>query len=149
MIYGTLAHLEDLRGIHPNVWRGLQLLRSTDFSQLEDGRYDVDGEEVFFSLQSYETIPGKDLLEAHKKYVDIQFLISGQERMGVAPLETVGSPIESRPEGDIWFYRGPMDSLLLTAGRFAVVWPGDAHAPAIAVDGPEPCRKCIVKARVG
>jgi len=57
--------------------------------------------------------------------------------------------VEARPEKDIWRHHGPTDKILVTGDRFAVFWPEDAHAPGIAVDGPEPCRKCVVKVRVG
>lgn len=49
MIYDTLAHIQAYRGIHPGVYRGLELLRDTDFSRLEDRRYEVDGEDLYFS----------------------------------------------------------------------------------------------------
>lgn len=148
MLYGTLKHLDSYRGIHPGVMRGLEILRDTDFSQLEDARYEVDGDNLFFFLQSYESKPANDTPEAHKKYVDIQFLVSGRERMGVAPLEDMVEVAEARPEGDIWLYHGPTDEILLTGDRFAALWPEDAHAPGIAVDGPERCRKCVVKVKI-
>ena len=150
MLYGTLKHLESYRGIHPGVMRGLELLRDTDFAQLADGRYEVDGERLFYSLQSYVNKPANDTPEAHRKYIDIQFLISGREWMDVAPLANMTEVAEARPEGDIWLHRGPVDGRVLLAGdRFAVLWPEDAHAPGIAVDGtPEQCRKCVVKVRV-
>lgn len=149
MLYDSLKHIEFYKGIHPGVYRALEILRDTDFSQLEDKRYEVDGDNLFFFLQSYETKPDNDTPEAHRKYIDIQFLVSGREKMGVAPLEDMSEEVEARPDGDIWFYRGPMDYITLTAGdRFAVLWPGDAHAPSIAVDSPAPCRKCVVKVRV-
>ena len=149
MLYDSLKHIEFYKGIHPGVYRALEILRDTDFSQLEDKRYEVDGDNLFFFLQSYETKPDNDTPEAHRKYIDIQFLVSGREKMGVAPLEDMSEEVEARPDGDIWFYRGPMDYITLTAGdRFAVLWPGDAHAPSIAVDRPAPCRKCVVKVKV-
>lgn len=149
MIYDTLNHIDNYKGIHPNVMRGLEILRDTDFSKLEDKRYEVDGDEVFFFIQTFETKEVNDTPEAHKKYVDIQYVIDGQEKMGVGPLESMEREVEARPEGDIWFYNGPLDYVRLGNGRFAAVWPGDAHAPGIAVDGPATCRKCVVKARVG
>ena len=149
MLYDSLKHIEFYKGIHPGVYRALEILRDTDFSQLEDKRYEVDGDNLFFFLQSYETKPDNDTPEAHRKYIDIQFLVSGREKMGVAPLEDMSEEVEARPDGDIWFYRGPMDYITLTAGdRFAVLWPGDAHASSIAVDSPAPCRKCVVKVKV-
>lgn len=149
MIYDSLKHLEAYRGIHPGVMRGLELLRDTDFSTIEDGRYEIDGDDLFILLQSYETKLENDTPEAHRKYIDIQYLISGAEKMGVGPLEEMTAQVEARPEGDIWFYRGPLSEILLTGDRFAALWPGDAHAPCIAVDGrPVPCRKCVVKVAV-
>ena len=85
MIYDSLKHLDSYRGIHPGVLRGLELLRDTDFSQMADGRYEVDGENLFYMLQSYTSSPANDTPEAHKKYIDIQFLISGQEKIAVGP----------------------------------------------------------------
>ena len=148
MIYDTLKHLEAYRGIHPGVMRGLELLRDTDFSKMEDGRYEIDGDNLFILLQRYETKLENDTPEAHRKYIDIQFLLSGAELMGVGPLEEM-QEVEARPEGDIWFYHGPLDRIILSGDRFTVLWPGDAHAPCIAVDGkPVPCRKCVVKVKV-
>ena len=148
MIYDTLDHLEAYRGVHPGVMRGLELLRDTDFSQWEDGRHEIDGERLFILLQSYETKLQNDTPEAHRKYIDIQYLLSGQEQMGVGPLEEMTEEVEARPEGDIWFYRGPLSAILLSGRRFTALWPGDAHAPGIAVDRkPAPCRKCVVKVR--
>ena len=126
------------------------LLRPRYSSRLTDGKYEVDGDRLFYSLQSYENKLSNDTPESHRKYIDIQFLISGREWMEIAPLENMTEVAEARPEGDIWLHRGPVDGRVLLAGdRFAVLWPEDAHAPGIAVDGkPEPCRKCVVKVRV-
>ena len=126
MIYDSIQHIEAYRGIHPGVYRGLEILRDTDFSKLEDKRYEVDGEDLFFFVQSYESKPANDTPEAHRKYIDIQYVISGEEKMGV----------------------GPLDEITLANGRFAVLWPGDAHAPGIAVGQPAPCRKCVIKVKV-
>ena len=150
MIYDSLKHLEAYKGIHPGIYRGLELLRDTDFSQLDDGRHEVAGDDLFYLLQSYDSKPVNDTPEAHKKYADIQFLISGREKIGVGALEDMTEEVEARPEGDIWFYHGPVDEVTLSGDKFAVLFPGDAHAPCIAVDGaPVPCRKCVVKVRVG
>lgn len=145
MIYDTLKHLEQYQWLAPRLYRGLELLRTTDFSSLADGPYDVEGKELFFSLQSYESKPANLTPEAHRDYIDIQFLVEGAEKVGVAPLEDMLEEVEGRPESDIWFYRGPVDELTLSGDRFAVFFPGDAHAPGIALGQPAPCRKCIVK----
>ena len=65
MIYDTLAHLKSYRGVHPGVMKGLELLRDTDFSRMEDGRYEVDGDDLFFMLQSYDTKLVNDTQEVY------------------------------------------------------------------------------------
>lgn len=150
MIYDTLDHIQQYEGILPGVMKGLHLLADTDFSAWEDGRHAIDGDDLFILLQSYDTKPVNDTPEAHKKYIDIQYLLSGEERIAVAPVAEMDEEVEARPESDIWFYRGKTDDILLTGKRFLVLFPQDAHAPCIAVHGtPAPCRKCVVKVRVG
>lgn len=149
MIYDTLEHLEAYRGAHPGVTRALELLRDTDFSQWKDGRHDIDGDKLFILVQSYDSKVTNDTPEAHKKYIDIQYVFSGQELMGVAPLEDMTEEVEARPDGDIWFYHGPVSYVPLSGRRFVALWPGDAHAPCVAADGKSiPCRKCVAKVLV-
>lgn len=87
MIYDSLKHLEQYEGTFPRLYRGLELLRTTDFSTLEDKLYEVEGRDLFFSLQSYDSKPANDTPEAHRDYIDIQFLVEGEEKIGIAPLE--------------------------------------------------------------
>lgn len=148
MIYDSLKHIEVYKGIHPGVYKGLELLRDTDFSQVEDGTYHVDGDDLFYFVQSYQTKPANDAPEAHIQYIDIQCVLSGVESMGVGALEDMAEEVLPRPEGDIRFYHGPLDTVTLSPGKFAVLWPGDAHAPGVAVGSPAPCRKAVVKVKV-
>ena len=145
MIHDTLTHIFRYEGIHPGVLKGLQFLRDTDFSALPDGRVDIDGENVFANVMTVETKEANDTPEAHKKYIDIQYLISGREHIDVGPLEAMEEEVEARPEGDIWFYHGKLDRITIGDGRYAVLFPGDAHAPCIAVGAPETVRKVVVK----
>ena len=150
MLYDTLQHRAQYKGLPERILRALDYLAETDFSALPDGRYELDGERLFANVCSYETKPVNDTPESHEKYMDIQYVFEGKEQIGVGPLEEMGDVVEARPEGDIWFYHGPVDEITLAGDKFAVLFPGDAHAPCIAVDGaPVPCRKCVVKVRVG
>ncbi|NCB64076.1 MAG: DUF386 domain-containing protein [Clostridia bacterium] len=149
MIYDTLAHLAQYEGIHCGVMRGLRFLAETDFSTLADGRYELDGDNVFANVMSYTTRERNDTPESHQEYIDIQYVISGEELIAVAPLEDMSGVAEAHPERDIWLNIGCAEPLTLGHGRFIAVWPGDAHAPGIAPGGvPAPARKCVVKVRV-
>lgn len=149
MLYDTLQHISQYEGLPAGILRGLHFLAEADFSSLPDGRLELDGDRVFVNLQSYTTAQRNDLPEAHRAYIDIQYLIEGEELVGVAPLEEMTDLAEAHPGRDLWLYRGQTEKLTLGRGRFLVLWPGDAHAPGIAPGGAcSPCRKCVVKVRV-
>ena len=86
MIFDSLNHIEAYRGIHPGVYKGLELLRDTDFGAKADGTYHVDGDDLFYFIQSYETNPANETPEAHIKYIDIQCILFGAERMDFGAL---------------------------------------------------------------
>lgn len=148
MIYDTLSHAGQYMGLHPNLDKALDFLRSADFSALPDGRQEIDGDAVFANIMSYTTLADNQTPENHKKYADVFYLLEGEETVGVLPLEEVGELVEARPENDVWLHRGRTVRLPLGGGRFAVLFPGDAHAPSIGPNGPAPARKCVVKVRV-
>lgn len=147
MIYDTLANIHVYDTLHPRMKQALALLTTTDFTSLPDGKYEVEGTDLFYTLSTYSSKLQNHTPEAHKTYIDIQFLISGQELVGVAPLSAMMEEVEAHPDDDIWFYHGPTDHVLLSQDRFLVLYPHDAHAPCIAVDTPQSCRKCVIKVR--
>ena len=95
------------------------------------GRYDYE-DGMYFLVQEYETKDPKGLpYEAHRKYVDIQFVVSGEERIGVAPIgELMEITQEYTPEKDVLFGTAPTGKLLpMSAGSAFVLLPEDAHLP--------------------
>lgn len=148
MIYGTLEHLEQYQGIAPSIMKGLRFLAETDLSGYAEGRHEVD-ENIYFMIQKYDSKLSGGRPEAHKDYIDIQYQIAGEEWMGVAPLSDMEEEVEARPEDDVWFYRGDIDHVTLKGKRFVVLWPQDAHAPGLAIDGKStPCHKCVMKVKM-
>lgn len=149
MIYDLLTHIDQYDGIHPGVMQGLRFLRETDFSALADGRYELDGTNVFANVMSYNTKERNSTPESHRAYIDIQYVIEGEELIAVAPLEDMTGVAEAHPERDLWLNNGSAEPLTLARGRFIALWPCDAHAPGIAPNGvPAPARKCVVKVSV-
>ena len=70
MIFDTLNNIENYKGLG-RVYTALQFLKNTDFNKIELGKYELDGDNIFYMVQSYETDPNKTIAEAHKKYIDI------------------------------------------------------------------------------
>ena len=145
MIIDTLANLEFYKGLNEQLYKGLKFLKETDVAALPVGRYEIDGDTVFALVQAYEThLPEECRWEAHYKYTDIQYVVEGSERMGWKTLDGVVKT-EDCPEDDVYLFESDGDHFVLHAGQVAVFTPQDAHRPGLAVDGPAPIKKIVVK----
>ena len=146
MILDHIKNLHNYTFLSSRLCRALETIRDTDFSLLEDRTYEVDGTDLYFFIQAYPTRPENETPEAHRKYIDIQYMIYGTECMDVGQLEDMTQEVSANPQKDIWFYRGPTDTITLQPGMFAVVFPHDAHAPCISpATGSNQVRKCVFK----
>ncbi len=147
MIYDYLANAEKYEGLGAGIAAGFAVLENRDLAALEPGDYPIFGDDIILKIQSYNTKPAEQArMEAHRRYIDIQCIISGAEKIAVLPLDQVGEELEARPENDIWFYAGGVsDALPLKPGQFMLLFPGEAHAPNIAVEGIIPVKKALVK----
>lgn len=150
MIYGRLDNIEAEASTLPEtILEGLRFLERSDIASLPKGRLDVDGDRMFAMVQDYHTKPREEARpEAHKRYLDIQYIFKGEEYVGLAPLAKAPAPVEDLlEEKDICFYDAVKDEsmILLSAGGYAVFYPWDVHRPCVAIDAPTPVRKVVVK----
>jgi biofilm protein TabA len=128
-----------------------EILTNPSLNQKQDGKHIVDGNDLFYTIQRYKTKPVREgKLEAHRKYIDIQFLLSGQEIIGYAPLKGLKVAQEYNPEKDIAFYETPKEitKVILEPGLFCILFPEDAHLPCRQVDKPREVRKVVIKIRL-
>ena len=146
MILDTFSHIDNYKGLD-DVYTALKFLAAADLSSYAEGRYEIDGDNIYFIVQSYDSVPGKTIAEAHRKYIDIQLLLSGEEVIAVAPLECEKELVEAHPESDAWLYSCATQPIVLTPGSFMVLYPNDIHLPGLAKDQPVSCRKIVVKVR--
>ena len=150
MVVGTIDTFEQGQVTYPEAIRkALEFLRNQDFTNMQDGRYVVEGE-CYASLQRYETRPlAACRPEAHRKYVDIQYMVEGEEYVGWCPFSPDLSVAEDYNEAqDVAFYDAlvPDSNILLQPVWFAVLYPEDVHRPQGAVDGvPMLVTKVVVK----
>ena len=85
MVYDDIGNAAIYYGLDEGIQKGLEFLQSNELSSWPDGEHEIDGENVYAVLRSYQTKPPAECRwEAHKKYIDIQYLISGEERIGCA-----------------------------------------------------------------
>ena len=145
MILDRLENINYYKNLDENLTLGLEYLRDTDFSKLEMGKYEIKGDEVFAILQSYDTKEEVDCkLEAHKKYVDIQYMVSGNEIMGVVPFANQ-KITKDLPDNDVTFFEGKGEHVLVNEGSFVVFFQTDVHAPGIRTKVSEKIIKVVVK----
>lgn len=128
---------------------GLKYLQTTDFSNLEPGKYPIKENEVFALVSDYNSKKIEDTRwEAHQKYADIQFLAYGEEQMGYAPVREFKVIQPYDPEHDIVFLAGRGDYISVRPGMFVIFFPQDAHQPGVAITESMPVRKIVVKVLV-
>ena len=151
MILDIISNRGRYRHLGGSIERALKYLADTDFSAVEDGRHPIDGEAIYAMLFSYDTEPeSARSFEAHRKYIDVQYLLTGREIIHWAALQELTPAGEYSDEKDIVFLSGESRARLqLTPGTFALFFPEDAHKPNCAWDNPQPARKVVVKVRVG
>ena len=150
MVHGNINAWSSTPGIG-GLERAFEYLARTDLTGLPLGRTDIEGDDMYVLLAEAETRgPDQVRFEAHRRYIDIQIVVRGQEAIGVASAAGLVTTEPYDPARDIEFFAVPpqTETLALGAGDFAVFVPGDAHRPGLHLDGPHESRKAVVKVSV-
>jgi YhcH/YjgK/YiaL family protein len=146
MIFDTVDHIDNYKGLG-RVYDALRFLAETDFSKLPLGKAELDGDNIYYNVQEYETSPERKI-EAHLKYIDVQAVLEGEEIIGVAPIAVEKTLKEERPEKDCYIYECETQPIVVKAGSFLVLYPNDLHKPGVSVGAPAHCRKVVIKVKV-
>lgn len=148
MIIDHISNAGRYAALGPRFKQAFDFLRTTDLNALEQGRYPLAGDALFALVQNYNTkAPSEGFWEAHRRYIDLQFVLQGTERIGYAPLHRM--KLESHDEQrDLSVLHGEGDFLTLTDGCFMLLWPEDAHMPGLQADRSGPVRKIVFKIAV-
>ena len=150
MVRGNLTDWSSTPGL-AGLERPFEVLARSDLDALPLGRTTIDGDDVYVLVAEAETRPPEKVpFEAHRRYVDIQLVVRGQEAIGTAPVAALATSEPYDATRDIEFFTAPQHSatLALHAGDFAVFVPGDGHRPSLHLDGPHVSRKAVVKVSV-
>lgn len=145
--------VEFAKQYHKNkaLWdKAFAYLRDTNLDTLSPGKYPIDGTNLFASVT--ET-PTKDFektkCESHAKYIDLQYVIKGKEKMGVGKLSDANITTPLDPAKDNAFYDCPKLTFYeATPGTFFLFFPSDAHRPSIKIEGCDSDKKIVIKIKV-
>ena len=141
---GLYASLSD------GIAKAFGVLRGVGVCERADGKYEVEGEDLFYIVDSYTTEPeGDRRFEGHEKYIDVQFIVEGREVMGYAPVDSLTVSQEYDGETDVAFYDTPADFTRIdaSAGTFCIFYPEDGHMPCCQGREPSKVKKIVVKIR--
>ncbi|MHA0855603.1 YhcH/YjgK/YiaL family protein [Paenibacillus sp. CMAA1364] len=150
MIVGsTKGWTEERQFAHPVLQQAIDFLVQTDFSTLEEGRYPISGDKMFALLMGITTKSKVEQnAEKHERFLDIHFLIQGEETIGwqwqdgnIEPSQTYNS------EDDFVLFTELKNETMikLTPGMFMVLFPGDIHRPGVTETIPSNVRKVVIK----
>ncbi|MCD4833779.1 MAG: YhcH/YjgK/YiaL family protein [Bacteroidales bacterium] len=148
MVIDKIENSEIYESLHLRFAKAFAFICKTDFSKLDDGKYEIENDDIFAIVQEYNTKDKKDAkLEAHRKYIDIQYIHSGVELIGIAAFKNQ-IPISDDTEKDLAFYEGDASFIKLEAGMFAIFFTDDLHMPGIKLTQSAKVKKVVVKVRV-
>ena len=149
MIKDKLINAKTYYGISKSLDKGFDWLLNQDLANINCGKYQIDGDRVYANIQEYETkLDAK--YESHRKYIDIQYVISGKEKIGVTDINNCETCEVYDLERDLEFF----DIIVkeeyqhLSEGEFLVLFPQDAHKPSIAFGIKSKVKKVVVKVAI-
>lgn len=150
MIFDHISRIAEYRGLSGNLDAFIAYRQAQPIEELPPGRYTVN-DAIYFDVKEYRPHPAEEVgWESHRSYIDIQYLVSGREKMGVLPVETltVKEPYDEARDRTTYEH-DPRESMLrLSAGMFVILFPQDAHHATILDGEPELNRKIVVKVHV-
>ncbi|MDR0756062.1 MAG: YhcH/YjgK/YiaL family protein [Puniceicoccales bacterium] len=148
MIIDKIENFGTYLGLHKNFIRVFDFLKSGDLNKLACGRHILDEDNLFVNIDAYTT-QSTQKLEAHRRYIDVQMLIQGSEKMGYAHIGYTKPKSMYDDEKDIVFLEGNADALTVDATLFLIFYPQDAHMPALNVGAhPQRVKKAVFKVKI-
>lgn len=135
--------------LNASAWEAAyKFLKETDFETIPTGRYDLDKSDTYATVSDYVTKDADTaFFEAHRKYVDIQYVPVGREYIGITSLEAIDSvKLEYDEEKDIMFFsKADKTQRLADKRKFLVFFPSDGHMPCLKVGKNDTVRKVVIK----
>ena len=149
MVFDNLKNCELYYGLHPRFQEAFDFIKRAIAENLEAGKYEIDGSDVYASVSEYDTKTGETVYEAHKDYVDIQYIISGHENIYWKNIKDCTVTTDYNAEKDCALLTAENPVILdMKKGNFAILFPDDVHAPGRATGEVSHVKKIVVKVKV-
>ncbi len=148
MVLDTIVNASRYTSMHPLFEEAFHFLREADLASMASGMHEIRGRELFAILSEASGVSKEEAkLEVHRKYIDIQFVVSGTDHMGWKSLAFCATPSDPYNEArDAAFFPDTTDNWFdVPAGYFTIFYPDDAHAAMVTR---ETVRKVVLKIAV-
>ncbi|MDO4268045.1 MAG: YhcH/YjgK/YiaL family protein [Eubacteriales bacterium] len=148
MIFSSIKYGDSFEKYPAAVQTALEYLKSHDFAAMEPGVYEIQGRDIYAQVFDAQTVPADSKrAESHEKYLDVQFLVTGRERLGFTKNTGNYKVAEFIEERDLIFYEAVEDEGYIESrpGCFCVFFPSDIHRPEVISGEPMKVRKVVVK----
>ena len=152
MILDKIDRCERYFCLHADFKAGFDFIKKALDEKLPAEKYEIDGEKIFAMIQEYETRAWeKPFFEGHKRYIDLQFIAEGEERMDLIDITRADmiAAYDEKIEAAFFAPKGECTRGAFAAGDFAIFFPEDLHQPGLRI-GADACKmkKIIVKIAV-
>ena len=152
MILTTVTRLSRYASLNSNFPKAFAALAELAAASFEKGRHEVDGETIYINAAEYDTRPASASgMEHHKRYIDVMWMVSGQETIGVcdtANLTEFTMAYSGKDDVALAKLVPVYTELKIKAGDVVILFPEDAHAPSMELDGTSHVQTLIAKVEV-
>lgn len=149
MIYDSLSNISTYKDLSQDIYSGLLFLQQAS-PNIAIGTYQINPR-VKAIVSEYETKVKNEVgYEAHRKNIDIQYLLKGEERVACLPVEKLKETKPYSEEKDAAFFTASIQPIEMTlgGGYFAIFFPQDGHMPQLSVGETKIVKKVVVKVEI-
>ncbi|MBQ6632235.1 MAG: YhcH/YjgK/YiaL family protein [Romboutsia sp.] len=148
MILDSIKNISKYENLNIDLKSIVEFIDRVENENLENGKYELDGDKLFALVQSYETKDSDECrLESHKKYIDIQYVQEGTEVMYWSLVDGLKVTEDLSEISDVIFYEDDKNAteLVVNEKSFALFFTHDAHKPGVKFNTKSNVRKIVFK----
>lgn len=149
MIVDQLENLSQYEHLNQGFAKAFGFLQECLNGTIENGKHIIDGDKIYANVQTYTTKTSAEL-EAHRRYIDIQCILLGEEIIEYSAINELEISKTYDDQNDIVFFKdkGMGSKIHMKKGCFAIFFPQDAHKPCMKIKQEENVQKIVIKVKV-
>lgn len=151
MIKNSLKYTKNYYNLSKKIELALKYLEKNNLKETANGKYEILENDIYINIQDYESKPeSQGKWEAHRKYIDIQYIIEGCEKIGVGEIQNFTTLEPYSEENDVEFLstQSTQDFTTMNENDFVILYPCDVHMPQISINSPTYVKKAVIKISV-